>query len=139
MTALVMLAIVLFGTVGYRALPVAALPSVDYPTIQVSAELPGADPQTMASAVATPLEKQFSSIAGVSSMSSSSSQASTTVTLQFDLDRNVDAAAQDVQAAIAKAAGQLPAEMPRPPTYGKVNPSDNPVLLARDPTWPVNP
>src|SRR5271169_5410041 len=128
MTALVMLAILLFGTVGYRALPVAALPSVDYPTIQVTAGLPGADPETMASAVATPLEKQFSSIAGVASMSSSSTQANTTVTLQFDLDRNIDAAAQDVQAAIAKAGGQLPPEMPRPPSYQKVNPSDNPVL-----------
>src|SRR5580698_7513513 len=128
MTALVMLAIVLFGTVGYRALPVAALPSVDYPTIQVSAELPGADPETMASAVATPLEKEFSTIAGVESMSSSNTQASTTVTLQFALDRNIDAAAQDVQAAISKAGGQLPPEMPRPPSYQKVNPSDNPVL-----------
>ena len=139
MTALVMLAILLFGTVGYRALPVAALPSVDYPTIQVSAELPGADPETMASAVATPLEKQFSSIAGVESMSSSNTQASTTVTLQFALDRNIDAAAQDVQAAIAKAGGQLPAEMPRPPSYGKVNPSDNPVLYLAltSPTLPL--
>jgi HAE1 family hydrophobic/amphiphilic exporter-1 len=139
MTALVMLAILLFGTVGYRALPVAALPSVDYPTIQVSAGLPGADPETMASAVATPLEKQFSSIAGVASMSSSSTQASTTITLQFDLDRNIDAAAQDVQAAIAKAGGQLPPEMPRPPSYGKVNPSDNPVLYLAltSPTLPL--
>src|SRR3984885_5080389 len=139
MTALVMLAILLFGTVGYRALPVAALPSVDYPTIQVSAELPGADPETMASAVATPLEKQFSSIVGVESMSSNNTQASTTVTLQFALDRNIDAAAQDVQAAIAKAGGQLPAEMPRPPSYGKVNPSDNPVLYLAltSPTLPL--
>src|SRR5579863_7492991 len=139
MTALVMLAILLFGTVGYRALPVAALPSVDYPTIQVSAGLPGADPETMASAVATPLEKEFSSIAGVESMSSSNTQASTTITLQFALDRNIDAAAQDVQAAIAKAGGQLPAEMPRPPSYGKVNPSDNPVLYLAltSPTLPL--
>ncbi len=128
MTALVMLAILLFGTVGYRALPVAALPSVDYPTIQVSAALPGANPETMASAVATPLEKQFSTIAGVASMSSTNSQSSTSITLQFDLDRNIDAAAQDVQAAIAGAGGQLPPEMPRPPTYAKVNPSDTPVL-----------
>ena len=128
MTALVTLAILLFGIVGYRALPVAALPSVDYPTIQVSAALPGANPETMASAVATPLEHQFSTIAGVESMSSSNTQGGTSVTLQFALDRNIDAAAQDVQAAISKAGGQLPAEMPRPPTYQKVNPSDNAVL-----------
>src|ERR1700733_4383486 len=91
MTALVMVAILLFGIVGYRALPVAALPSVDYPTIQVTASLPGADPETMASAVATPLEKQFSTIAGVESMSSSNTQGSTSITLQFALDRNIDA------------------------------------------------
>ena len=128
-TALLTLAILLFGIVGYRALPVAALPSVDYPTIQVSASLPGANPETMASAVATPLERQFSTIAGVTSMSSSNSQGETSITLQFALERNIDAAAQDVEAAISKAGGQLPAEMPRPPSYGKVNPSDNPVLF----------
>src|SRR5689334_19992700 len=105
MTTLVMLAILLFGIVGYRALPVAALPSVDYPTIQVSAALPGANPETMASAVATPLERQFSTIAGLETMSSSNSQGGTSITLQFALDRNIDAAAQDVQAAIAKATG----------------------------------
>jgi HAE1 family hydrophobic/amphiphilic exporter-1 len=127
-TALLTLAILLFGTVGYRSLPVAALPSVDYPTIQVSASLPGANPETMASAVATPLERQFSTIAGISSMSSSNSQGGTSITLQFELERNIDAAAQDVEAAISKAGGQLPAEMPRPPSYQKVNPSDNPVL-----------
>jgi hydrophobic/amphiphilic exporter-1 (mainly G- bacteria), HAE1 family len=139
MTALVMVAILLFGIVGYRALPVAALPSVDYPTIQVSASLPGANPETMASAVATPLERQFSTIAGVESMSSSNTQASTTITLQFALDRNIDAAAQDVQAAIAEAGGQLPPEMPRPPSYQKVNPSDNPVLFLAltSPTLPL--
>ena len=128
MTALVMFAILLFGAVGYYALPVAALPSVDYPTIQVSASLPGASPETMASSVATPLEREFSTIAGIESMSSSNTQGGTSVTLQFALDRNIDAAAQDVQAAIAKAGGNLPAEMPRPPSYQKVNPSDNPVL-----------
>src|SRR6516165_4391779 len=101
MTTLVMFAILLFGIVGYRALPVAALPSVDYPTIQVGAGLPGADPDTMASAVATPLEKQFSTIAGVESMSSTNSQGGTSITIQFALDRNIDAAAQDVQAAIS--------------------------------------
>src|SRR5271156_2658352 len=100
MTTLAAMAVLLAGVLGYRALPVAALPSVDYPTIQVSAGLPGANPETMASAVATPLERQFSTIAGVGSMSSSNSQGSTSITLQFDLDRNIDAAAQDVEAAI---------------------------------------
>ena len=128
MTALVMFAILLFGIVGYRALPVAALPSVDYPTIQVSAALPGADPETMASAVATPLERQFSTIAGIESMSSSNSQGSTKVTVQFELERNIDAAAQDIQAAIAKAQGLLPPEMPHPPSYEKVNPAEQPVM-----------
>src|ERR1700683_4911882 len=128
MAALVTFSILLFGILGYRGLPVAALPSVDYPTIQVSASLPGANPETMASAVATPLERQFSTIAGVDSMSSSNSQGATSITLQFDLNRNIDSAAQDVQAAISNAGGQLPPEMPRPPSYQKVNPSDNPVL-----------
>src|SRR5580698_9424330 len=120
MAALVTFSIFLFGVLGYRALPVAALPSVDYPTIQVSAGLPGANPETMASAVATPLERQFSTIAGIDSMSSSNTQGATSITIQFDLNRNIDAAAQDVEAAISKAAGQLPAEMPRPPSYEKV-------------------
>ncbi|MBV8903897.1 MAG: efflux RND transporter permease subunit, partial [Acidobacteriia bacterium] len=128
MTALVMFAIALFGIVGYRALPVAALPSVDYPTIQVSASLPGADPETMASAVATPLERQFSTIAGISSMSSSSSQGSTNITVQFELERDIDAAAQDIQAAIAAAGGLLPPDMPHPPTYQKVNPAEQPIM-----------
>src|SRR3974377_575321 len=105
MTALVMFAVALFGFVGYRALPVAALPSVDYPTIQVSAALPGADPETMASAVALPLERQFSTIAGISSMSSSNSQGGTNITVQFGLERDIDAAAQDIQAAIAAGGG----------------------------------
>jgi len=128
MTALVMFAILLFGIVGYRALPVAALPSVDYPTIQVGASLPGADPETMASAVATPLEKQFSTIAGIESMNSSSSQGGTSITIQFDLDRNIDAAAQDVQAAISRAGGLLPPDMPHPPSFQKVNPAVQPVV-----------
>ncbi len=128
MTALVMFVIALFGVVGYRALPVAALPSVDYPTIQVSASLPGADPETMASAVATPLERQFSTIAGIDSMSSSNSQGSTAITVQFELSRNIDAAAQDIQAAIAAAGGLLPPEMPHPPTYQKVNPAEQPIM-----------
>ncbi|HKD69324.1 MAG TPA: efflux RND transporter permease subunit, partial [Candidatus Binataceae bacterium] len=129
MTALVMFAILLFGIVGYRALPVAALPTVDFPTIQVNAALPGATPETMASAIATPLERQFSTIAGIDSMSSSNSQGSTQITITFALDRNIDAAAQDVQAAIAKAGGTLPPDMPRPPSFQKSNPAEQPVLL----------
>src|SRR5438093_1017518 len=108
MTALVTFAILLFGVVAYRGLPVAALPSVDYPTIVVSAGLPGASPETMASSVATPLEREFSTIAGISSMSSTNSQGGTQITVQFTLDRNIDAAAQDIQAAISKAGGNLP-------------------------------
>ncbi len=128
MAALVTFSILLFGILGYRALPVAALPSVDYPTISVTAGLPGANPETMASSVATPLERQFSTIAGIQSMSSTNSQGATSITIQFNLDRTIDAAAQDVQAAISKAAGQLPANMPRPPSYQKTNPADQPVL-----------
>jgi HAE1 family hydrophobic/amphiphilic exporter-1 len=128
MTALVTFAIVLFGIVAFRALPVAALPSVDYPTIVVSAALPGASPETMASSVATPLEREFSTIAGVQSMSSTNSQGFTQVTVQFTLERNIDAAAQDIQAAISKAGGQLPPSMPRPPSYQKANPAEQPVL-----------
>ncbi len=128
MTALVTFAILLFGIVGYRALPVAALPSVDYPTIQVSASVPGANPETMASAVATPLEREFSTIAGIDSMSSANSQGTTNITVQFALDRDIDAAAQDVQAAIAKAGGQLPPQMLRPPTFQKVNPAEQPIM-----------
>jgi len=128
MTTLVMLAILLFGIMAYRQLPVSDLPNVDFPTIQVGASLPGASPETMASAVATPLERQFSTIAGLDSMVSSSSLGSTSITLQFSLNRNLDAAAQDVQAAIAAAARQLPPNMPAPPSYNKVNPADTPVL-----------
>jgi hydrophobic/amphiphilic exporter-1 (mainly G- bacteria), HAE1 family len=128
MTALVMMAILLFGILGYRALAVSELPNVDYPTIQIGASLPGASPDTMASAVATPLEKQFSTIAGIDSMTSSSSLGTTSITLQFDLSRNIDGAAQDVQAAIARASSQLPPSMPTPPTYQKVNPADQPIL-----------
>jgi len=128
MTTLVMAAILLFGILGYRALAVSELPNVDYPTIQIAASLPGASPDTMASAVATPLEKQFSTIAGIDSMTSSSSLGTTSITLQFDLSRNIDGAAQDVQAAIARASSQLPPSMPTPPTYQKVNPADQPIL-----------
>jgi HAE1 family hydrophobic/amphiphilic exporter-1 len=128
MTTLVMLGILLFGVMGYRLLPVSDLPNVDFPTIQVSASLPGASPETMASAVATPLEKQFSTIAGIDSMTSTSALGTTQITLQFALSRNIDAAAQDVQAAITAAQRQLPPDMPSPPTYSKVNPADAPIL-----------
>ena len=140
MTTLVMSGILLFGFVGFRQLPVSDLPSVDFPTIQISANLPGASPETMASAVATPLEKQLSTIAGVDSMSSVSSQGSVSITIQFSLDRDIDAAAADVQAAIAKAARQLPPNMPTPPTYQKVNPADSPIifLAMTSPTLPMS-
>lgn len=128
MTTLVMLGVLIFGLSSYRLLPVSDLPNVDFPTIQVSASLPGASPETMASSVATPLEQQFSSIAGISSMNSTSSLGSTQITLQFDLDRSIDGAAQDVQAAISKATRQLPDTMPSPPSYRKVNPADQPIL-----------
>ena len=122
-TTLVMSGILLFGLMGYRLLPVSDLPNVDYPTINVSAGLPGASPETMAAAVATPLEKEFSTIAGLETMTSSSSLGRTSITLQFALSREIDAAAQDVQAAIAKTLRQLPSGM-LPPSYGKVNPAD---------------
>jgi len=140
MTTLVMLAILVFGIVGYKLLPVSDLPNVDFPTVLVSASLPGASPETMASAVATPLERQFSTIAGLDSMTSTNGLGSTQITLQFNLDRNIDAAAQDVQAMISKAARQLPQDMPNPPTYRKVNPADQPVLYVAlsSPTLPLS-
>ena len=140
MTTLVMLAILIFGIVGYLQLPVSDLPSVDYPTINVSASLPGASPETMASAVATPLEKQISIIPGVDSMSSISSLGSAQITIQFSLDRDIDAAAEDVNAAISRAAKQLPPNMPAPPSYRKVNPADAPVLFIAmsSPTLPLS-
>jgi len=128
MTSLVMLAVVVFGIFSYRLLPVNDLPSIDYPTIQVSSSLPGASPETMASAVATPLEKQFSTIAGLDTMSSINGQGLSSIVLKFALEKDIDAAAQDVQAAISKAARQLPEDMPSPPSYKKVNPADSPVL-----------
>ena len=129
MTALLMIGIVLFGLAGYRALPVSDLPNVDFPTIQVSAGLPGASPETMATSVATPLERQFSTIAGIDSMNSSSGIGSTAITIQFTLDRSIDAAAQDVQNAIAAALKKLPPGMPTPPSIQKVNPADQPILF----------
>ena len=128
MTTLVMLGIVLFGIMAYRLLPVNDLPNVDFPTITVSAGLPGASPETMAATVATPLERQFTTIQGLDSMTSTSALGITQITLQFTLDRGIDSAAQDVRAAIAKAAGLLPSGMPTPPTYQKVNPADQPIL-----------
>ncbi|HEX5061820.1 MAG TPA: efflux RND transporter permease subunit, partial [Kofleriaceae bacterium] len=129
MTTLVMAAVVIFGAVGYFTLPVNELPNVDFPTIGVSASLPGADPETMASAVAAPLENVFSTVSGIDSMTSSSGQGFTNITLQFRLDRNIDAAAQDVQAAISSAQRQLPRSMPSPPTFRKQNPADSPILF----------
>ncbi len=128
MTTLVMLAILLFGILGYRLLPVSDLPNIDFPTILVTATLPGASPETMASSVATPLERQFSTIAGLDSMTSTNALGLTNITLQFTLSRNIDAAAQDVQAAITQAASLLPPDLPSPPTYRKVNPADQPIL-----------
>jgi HAE1 family hydrophobic/amphiphilic exporter-1 len=128
-TTLLVLTILIFGIMGYRLLPVSDLPNVDYPTIQVNASLPGASPETMAAAVATPLEKQFATISGVDSISSSNNQGSTSISLQFSLDRNIDAAAQDVQAMIAKTQRSLPPGMPSPPSYQKVNPADAPILF----------
>jgi len=128
MTTLVMAAILVFGIFAYQLLPVSDLPNVDFPTILVSASLPGASPETMASSVATPLEKQFSTIAGIDSMTSSNSLGSTNITVQFNLSRNLDGAALDIQAAITAAGGQLPPEMPTPPTFQKVNPADSPIL-----------
>jgi HAE1 family hydrophobic/amphiphilic exporter-1 len=139
MTTLVMLSILLGGVIAYRLLPVSDLPNVDFPTIQVNASLGGASPETMASSVATPLEKEFSTISGVDSLSSSSSQGSTSITLQFALDRDIDAAAQDVQAAIARAVRRLPSEMTTPPSYRKSNPADQPILFLTltSPTLPM--
>ena len=127
-TTLLMAAIMVFGVLSYFSLPVSDLPTVEYPTIQVQAALPGANPDTMASSVATPLEKEFSTIAGIDSMSSSSILGASNITLQFDLSRDIDAAAQDVQAAISRAGGNLPTNMPAPPSYSKVNPAAQPIL-----------
>ena len=128
-TTLLMVGIVLFGLISYHALPVSDLPAVDYPTINVNASLPGANPETMASSVATPLERQFSGIAGIDSINSTNSQGSTSITLQFNLSRNIDAAAQDVQTAISASLPQLPPGMPSPPSLRKVNPADSPILF----------
>src|ERR1700729_3386149 len=128
-TSLLMVGILFVGIVAYPKLPVAPLPQIDFPTIQVSALLPGASPDTMASAVAQPLETQFAQIPGVSEMTSISTLGATAITIQFDLNRNIDGAASDVLAAINAAGGQLPKNLPSPPTFRKVNPADSPVLL----------
>src|SRR3974390_3307158 len=128
MTTLGMCGLLLFRLISYRYLPVSDLPNVDFPTIQVSASLPGASPETMAAAVATPLERQFSTIAGLDNMTSSSALGGTAITLQFALGRSLDGAALDVQAAITAAGSQLPPGMPTPPTFQKVNPADQPIL-----------
>jgi len=143
MTTLLMAAFLIFGVIAYRALPVSELPSIDFPTISVTAQLPGASPETMAAAVATPLENQFSTISGLDSMTSTSAQGSSTITLQFALDRDIDAAAQDVQSAIAAAQRKLPPDMPTPPSFRKVNPADFAIFyIAMNsktlPTWVVN-
>jgi len=140
MTSLIMIAIFIFGVVSYRLLPVNDLPNVDFPTIQVNASLPGANPDTMAAAVATPLENQLSTIAGVDSMTSANGVGSTRITLQFNLDRSIDAAAQDVQAAISAASRSLPKNMTTPPSFRKVNPADQPVLYLAlsSPTLPLS-
>jgi HAE1 family hydrophobic/amphiphilic exporter-1 len=140
MTSLIMLAVVIFGLFAYRLLPVNDLPRIDYPTIQVTSNLPGASPETMASAVATPLERQFSTIAGLDSMNSTNGQGISIIVLKFTLEKDIDAAAQDVQAAISMAARQLPGDMPNPPSYKKVNPADSPViyLALSSPTLPLS-
>src|SRR6202166_4100099 len=128
-TTLLVVAISLAGAAAYRLLPVAPLPEVEFPTISVSAGLPGASPETMASSVATPLERQFGRIAAVTEMTSSSALGSSSITLQFDLDRDIDAAARDVQAAINAARGNLPSNLPNNPSYRKVNPADSPIFM----------
>lgn len=140
MTALVMIAIILFGIAGYRNLPVSDLPNIDFPTLQVSATLPGANPDTMAASVATPLERQFATVPGIDTMTSVSTIGSTSITIQFALERDIDAAAQDIQNAIAAAARKLPPGMPAPPLVQKVNPSDQPILIltASSETMPLS-
>src|ERR1700726_39861 len=138
-TTLITIAIGLSGVVAFRFLPVSPLPQVDFPTINIGANLPGASPETMASAVATPLERQFGRIAGVTQMTSSSGLGSTGITLQFDLNRDINAAARDVQAAINAARSQLPPDLPGQPTYRKANPADAPIMLLALPSDNVPP
>ena len=139
MTTLVMVAFLIFGAVSYFALAVNDLPAIDFPTISVSARFPGANAETMASAVATPLEKQFGNIAGLDNMNSTNAMGTTSITLQFNLTRNIDGAAQDVQSAIIAARPLLPTSMPTPPTFKKVNPADSPIMIiaVSSPTLPL--
>src|SRR5204863_6247271 len=127
-TTLVMIAIMAFGLLAFRKLPVSALPNVDFPTIQVSASLPGANAETIASSIATPLEREFSTIDGVAAMNSSNILGFSSITIQFDLSKKLDSAALDVQAAIARASPKLPRDLPAPPSYRKVNPADQPII-----------
>ncbi len=129
MTILVMASFIIAGLFGYKQLPVAAVPRVDFPTIQVTAQLPGASPETMAASVASILERQFSTIAGVTTMTSTSSLGNTSIVLQFDLNRSIDGAALDVQSAISSAMRRLPAELPTPPSFRKVNPADYAIMF----------
>src|SRR2546421_644503 len=140
MTTLFTAALCVFGVMAYRLLPVSDLPNVDFPTIVVSASLPGATPETMASAVATPLEQQFSTIAGIDSMTSTSFLGGTSITVQFTLDRSIDAAAQDIQPAIAAVQRRLPTDMPAPPSLRKTNPADSPIMFLSlaSPTLPLS-
>ena len=128
-TSLIMVGILFVGVIAFFNLPVAPLPQIDFPTIQVSANLPGASPETMASNVAQPLERQFAQIPGVTQTTSTSGLGVTTIVVQFDLDRNIDGAANDIQAAINAAGGQLPTDLPSPPIYRKVNPADSPIMI----------
>ena len=129
-TSLLMVGLLVAGLVSYPLLPVAALPNVDYPTLQISAQLPGADPQTIASSIATPLEEQFGQIPGLTQMTSASALGNTQITLQFDLSRSLDGAVADTLSAINAATAQLPQNLPYPPTIRKVNPADTPILVA---------
>ncbi|BAZ13743.1 acriflavin resistance protein [Calothrix sp. NIES-4071] len=140
MTTLVMVSILIFGFMAYRLLPISDLPNVDFPTIQVTASRPGASAETMASSVTRPMEKQFSAIPGLSTLSSTTAMGSTQITLQFDLNRNIDDASQDVQAALSAIGGQIPKDLPNPPTYSKVNPADQPILYLyiNSPTLPLS-
>src|SRR6202012_5227881 len=128
-TSLLMMGILIFGAASYPLLPVSSIPTGDFPTIAVTAQLPGASPDTMASSVATPLEQQFAAIPGLAQMTSTSGLGSTSITLQFDLNRAIDGAAQDVQTAINAAGGLLPKDLPNPPTYKKTNPADRSILV----------
>ena len=140
MTTLITASIIVFGAFAYRLLPVAALPKVDFPTIQVVAQLPGAGAETMAASVAAPIERQLSTIAGISSMTSSSSLGNTSITIQFDLNRDIDGAALDVQTALTVAQRRLPTEMTTPPGFRKVNPGEFPVMFVAiiSPTLPLS-